>query len=221
MWNTPFFISFRIAIVATLCTFILGLFLSYRSMRWKKLRTITDVVFMLPLVLPPTVLGFFLLMVFSKQYAFGSFLNAHNISVVFSWWGGVLASLLVSFPLMYRSSQSAMEQMDKNLCDAGRTLGMREWDIFWKIVFPNCMPGIISGTILAFARAFGEFGATIMVAGNIPGKTQTISMAIYSAMQAGDFSLAYKWVAIMIVFSALCIILMNIGIAKRWKKVKR
>lgn len=175
---------------------------------------------MLPLVLPPTVLGFFLLMAFSKQYTFGGFLNAHGISIVFSWWGGVLASLLVAFPLMYRSAQSAMEQMDKNLCNAGRTLGMKEWHIFWKIVVPNCMPGIISGTVLAFARAFGEFGATIMVAGNIPGKTQTVSMAIYSAMQAGDFTTAYIWVGFMVFFSAICILLMNLSIAKKWKKVK-
>lgn len=218
--NSPFFLSLKIAIIATFLTASIGLFLSYRSLRWKTLRSVSDVVFMLPLVLPPTVLGFFLLVIFNKQYALGSFLDTYNIGIVFTWWGGVLASFLVSFPLMYRTAQSAMEQMDENLCHAGRTLGMKEWAIFWKIVVPNCMPSIISGTILAFARAFGEFGAIIMIAGNIPGKTQTISMAIYSAMQAGDFTMAYTWVGIMVGFSAICIVVMNISISKKWKKVK-
>lgn len=219
MWNSPLALSLRIALIATLMTLVLGLFLSYRSLRWKKLRTITDVLFLLPLVLPPTVIGFFLLMLFSKQHWLGSFLDTYGIRIVFSWWGGVLASFLVAFPLMVRSCQSAMEQMDQNLCDAARTLGMREWDIFWKVVLPNCLPGVISGSVLAFARAFGEFGATIMIAGNIPNKTQTISMAIYSAMQSGNYEVAYHWVFLMIAFSALCILLMNLSIKNR-KKVK-
>lgn len=218
MWS-PLFLSLRIAFIATLINLILGLFLAYRSLSWRKLRTITDVLFLLPMVLPPTVLGFFLLMLFSKQHPLGAFLDTHGIQVVFTAGGGILAAILVSFPLMIRSAQSAMAQMDRNLCQAARTLGMREWDIFWKVVLPNILPGVITGVLLSFARAFGEFGATIMIAGNIPGKTQTVSMAIYSAMQSGNYTLAYQWVFIMIVFSAICILIMNFCVRKNHKKV--
>lgn len=173
------------------------------------------------MVLPPTVIGFFLLLFFSKQYPFGQFLDNVGIQIIFSWWGGVFASFIVAFPLMYRSVQSAMEQMDENLCLVARTLGMKEITIFWKIVIPNCIPGIVSGILLAFTRAFGEFGATIMVAGNIPGKTQTISMAIYSAMQSGDFQTAYIWVACILLFSTACILVMQYVTSYKWKKVEK
>lgn len=221
MSTSPFFISLRIAICATILVCISGLFLSYYSLRWKKVRKIMDVVFMLPMVMPPTVIGFFLLVILSRQYTFGKFLVSHNMNIIFTWWAGVLSAYLVSFPLMYRSAQSAMEQLDDTLCHAARTLGMKEWHIFWKVMFPNCLPGIISGTILAFTRAFGEFGATIMVAGNIPNKTQTVSMAIYSAMQSGNITLAIQWVCIIIIFSSICIFLMNLCVHRNWKKVKK
>ncbi len=220
MMNSPFFISLRIALCATILVFITGLFFSYFSLRWKKLRKIMDVVFMLPMVLPPTVIGFFLLVVLSKQYAFGQFLNEHHINIIFTWWAGVISAYFVAFPLMYRSAQSAMEQLDDNLYHAARTLGMKEWTIFWKVIFPNCLPGILSGTILAFTRAFGEFGATIMVTGNIPNKTQTISMAIYSAMQSGNITLAIQWVCLILAFSSICIFIMNICVQRNWKKGK-
>lgn len=221
MFHSPFFISLKIALLATLLVFISGLFLAYKSLRWKKTRKIMDIIFLLPMVLPPTVIGFFLLLFFSKQYPFGQFLDNVGIQIIFSWWGGVFASFIVAFPLMYRSVQSAMEQMDENLCLVARTLGMKEITIFWKIVIPNCIPGIVSGILLAFTRAFGEFGATIMVAGNIPGKTQTISMAIYSAMQSGDFQTAYIWVACILLFSTTCILVMQYVTSYKWKKVEK
>lgn len=221
MFHSPFFISLKIALLATLLVFISGLFLAYKSLRWKKTRKIVDIIFLLPMVLPPTVIGFFLLLFFSKQYPFGQFLDNVGIQIIFSWWGGVFASFIVAFPLMYRSVQSAMEQMDENLCLVARTLGMKEITIFWKIVIPNCIPGIVSGILLAFTRAFGEFGATIMVAGNIPGKTQTISMAIYSAMQSGDFQTAYIWVACILLFSTACILVMQYVTSYKWKKVEK
>lgn len=221
MFHSPFFISLKIALLATLLVFISGLFLAYKSLRWKKTRKIMDIIFLLPMVLPPTVIGFFLLLFFSKQYPFGQFLDNVGIQIIFSWWGGVFASFIVAFPLMYRSVQSAMEQMDENLCLVARTLGMKEITIFWKIVIPNCIPGIVSGILLAFTRAFGEFGATIMVTGNIPGKTQTISMAIYSAMQSGDFQTAYIWVACILLFSTACILVMQYVTSYKWKKVEK
>lgn len=221
MFTSPFFISLRIALCATILVFISGLFFSYYSLQWKKARKIMDIVFMLPMVMPPTVIGFFLLVVLSRQYAFGQFLISNHINIIFTWWAGVLSSYFVAFPLMYRSAQSAMEQLDPSLCNAARTLGMKEWNIFWKVIFPNCLPGILSGTILAFTRAFGEFGATIMVTGNIPNKTQTISMAIYSAMQSGNITLAIQWVSLMIVFSSICIFIMNYCVQRSWKKGKK
>ena len=221
MFHSPFFISLKIALLATLLVFISGLFLAYKSLHWKKTRKIMDIIFLLPMVLPPTVIGFFLLLFFSKQCPFGQFLDSVGIQIIFSWWGGVFASFIVAFPLMYRSVQSAMEQMDENLCLVARTLGMKEITIFWKIVIPNCIPGIVSGILLAFTRAFGEFGATIMVAGNIPGKTQTISMAIYSAMQSGDFQTAYIWVACILLFSTACILVMQYVTSYKWKKVEK
>lgn len=220
MMNTPFFISLRIALCATILVFITGLFFSYVSLRLKKVRKIMDVVFMLPMVLPPTVIGFFLLVILSKQYILGQFFNEHHIHIIFTWWAGVISAYFVSFPLMYRSAQSAMEQLDINLYYAAQVLGMKEWTIFRKIIFPNCLPGILSGTILSFTRAFGEFGATIMVTGNIPNKTQTISMAIYSAMQSGNTTLAIQWVSIILIFSSLCILIMNVCIQRNWKKGK-
>jgi len=172
-----------------------------------------DGIFTLPLVLPPTVVGFFLLMVFGKNGFIGGLLNQIGAPVVFTWVGAVIASTVVAFPLMYRTARGAFEQLDENMLSAGRTLGMPERVLFFKVIFPNSIPGIMAGTILAFARALGEFGATIMVAGNIPQKTQTVSVAIYSAVQAGDWDTAYRWMFIIIGISLLTILLMN-----RWTK---
>ena len=161
------------------------------------------------MVLPPTVVGFFLLIIFGKNSLLGGLLLKMGISVLFTWQGAVIAAVVVSFPIMYRAARGALEQVDVNLIYAARTLGMSETKIFFRIQLPAAWPGVAAATILAFARAMGEFGATIMLAGNIPGKTQTMSVAIYTAVQSGDRSLAYYWVAIIMGISFFTIFLMN------------
>lgn len=212
VWN-----SIRTAIVATVITFFLGIYAAKATLRLNRLRSVADAVFTLPMVLPPTVVGFFLLVFFGNNSALGTFLAGINISMVFSFPGMVIAASVVSFPLMYRTSRGAFEQMNQDMISAGRTLGMSERAIFYKIILPNCWPGIVAATVLAFARALGEFGATIMIAGNIPGKTQTISLAIYHAMQLGNRTLAYQYVAIIFTMSFIAIIAMNIIQTKQEK----
>ena len=162
------------------------------------------------MVLPPTVVGFFLLMIFGKNSLIGGALASAGFSVLFTWQGAVIAAAAVSFPIMYRTCRGALEQVDRNIADAARTLGMSEGKIFFKIMIPMARPGIAAATILSFARALGEFGATMMLAGNMPGKTQTMSVAIYTAMQGGDREKAYIWVAIVMVISLVVILLMNL-----------
>lgn len=205
----PLYVSLKTAMVATVITFFLGIYIAYIVSRMKRGKLIVDALLTLPLVLPPTVIGFFLLSMFGNQGTFGKFLNQFGISIVFTWWGAVIAAVFVAFPLMYRTTKSTFEQFDKNILYAARTLGLSEITIFHKIVLPNCMPVILAGTILAFSRTLGEFGATIMIAGNIPGKTQTISIAIYQAVQAGNRQLAYQWVVVILCISFLCILAMN------------
>ena len=169
-------------------------------------------------MLPSTVVGFFLLVFFGKASGIGKWLAQFGIQIVFTWVGVVIASTVVAFPLMYRTARGAFEQMDTDLIDAGRTLGLSETAIFWRVVFPNSLPGIISGTVLTFARALGEFGATIMLAGNIPGKTQTLAIAVYSAVQLGHYEAAYRWVAVIVTISLLSILGMNAVNARQKQK---
>lgn len=205
----PLFISLKTALLATAITFFFGLYAARYVMQLERYQGIIDGLFTLPLVLPPTVVGFFLLVFLGKNSIVGKFLLQFDISIVFSWEATVIASTVVAFPLMYRTSRGAFEQIDENLISAARTLGMSEEKIFWRIVLPLSWSGIAAGTILAFARALGEFGATIMLAGNIPGKTQTMATAIYSAVQAGDRDTAYVWAGVIIVLSFVIMILMN------------
>lgn len=206
---SPLFISIKTALTATAVTFLLGIAAAYRVMKMKHGKAVLDTIFTLPMILPPTVVGFFLLLLFGKDGLFGTILQKIHVSVVFSWGGAVIASAVVAFPLIYRTARSAFEQLDRNLIDAGRTLGMSEWQIFWKIIFPNCLSGIAGGTILAFSRALGEFGATVMLAGNIPNRTQTMAVALYAAIQNGERELAYRWAAVMAAISFLAIFLLN------------
>ena len=162
------------------------------------------------MVLPPTVVGFFLLMIFGTNGMLGGLLASIGMSVVFTWQGAVIAAAAVSFPIMYRTARGALEQVDENLINAGRTLGMSESRIFFKILLPMSRPGIAAAAILSFARALGEFGATMMLAGNIPGRTQTMSIAIYTAMQGGNREKAYVWVAVIMAMSFGVMILMNL-----------
>lgn len=207
---SPLYISIKTSFIATLITFAIGLlaayFMAYYHGRFKGL---IDALFTLPLVLPPTVVGFFLLLFFGKNGPVGKILLNFGVSLIFSWPAAVISSTLVAFPLMYRTSRGAIEQIDNNIINAARTLGASELVIFFKVTLPLAWPGIAAGTILAFARGLGEFGATIMVAGNIPGKTQTIPLAIYFAAEGGDMNTALVWVLIIMAISFIVIILMN------------
>ncbi|MDR3248714.1 MAG: molybdate ABC transporter permease subunit [Treponema sp.] len=209
---SPILISMRTASAAIVVTFFLGLSLAKLvvDIRRKELRMILDGILTLPLVLPPTVAGFFLLHIFGARGPVGKFfLDFFSVRIAFSWSATVLAAVAISFPLMYRSSRGALEQVDPNLIYAARTLGFSEWRIFWQVVFPSALPGIAAGAVLAFARGLGEFGATAMIAGNITGKTRTLPLAIYSAVSAGDMDEAYRYVLVIVIFSFLVVALMN------------
>ncbi len=206
---SPLWLSLRVAFLATIMTFILGVLAAWMTVKLKRGKGIVDGLFTLPLVLPPTMVGFFLLVIFGKNGFIGQLLNQIGAPVVFTWTGAVIASTVVAFPLMYRTARGAFEQLDENLLSAGRTLGMTEGRLFFKVMIPNSIPSIMAGAVLAFARALGEFGATIMLAGNMPGKTQTVSVAIYTAVQAGNWDLAYRWMFIIVSISFVTILLMN------------
>ena len=180
-WS-PLFISLKTGFVAIIFIFILGVIGAIAVMKMNnRAKWIIDAVFTMPLVLPPTVAGYLLLLVFSLRRPFGIFLkNELGIKVIQSLSGCVIAAVVISFPLMYRSARAAFEQIDSNIIYAGRTLGMSEFEIITKVVIPTAMPGLLSGGILSFARAIGEYGATAMLAGNVLGKTRTISVAIAS-----------------------------------------
>lgn len=221
-WS-PLFISIKTGIVATIFSFFLGIYAARKVVKTTPgKKAIIDGILTLPMVLPPTVAGFFLLLIFSRRRPFGIFLFENfGIKVVQTWLGCIIAATVISFPLMYRNARAAMEQIDVNLIYAGRTLGMSDTEIFWKVVIPTAGPGIASGTILTFARALGEYGATSMLAGNIPGKTGTISQKIAMVIQDGDYMTEGVWVAIVMVIAFLVIFLMNLISGKKMKNVKR
>ncbi len=218
---SPLIISLKVAFTATLITIFAGTVAARFVLKIKRFKGIIDGLFTLPMVLPPTVVGFFLLVLLGKTSPVGKFLMNLNINIVFTWVGAVIASAVVSFPLMYRTVRGAFEQFDVNIIYAARTLGMSEGNIFRAIVLPNIVPGLIAGTILSFARALGEFGATMMLAGNIPGKTQTMSVAVYSAVQSGDNTTAYKWVAVVCAMSFTAMILMNFWNERQIKRTTK
>ena len=221
-WS-PLVISLKTGVVATIISFFLGIFAARKVIKTTPgKKAVIDGILTLPMVLPPTVAGFFLLLLFSKRRPFGIFLyDNFNIKVVQTWLGCIIAATVIAFPLMYRNARAAFEQIDVNLVYAGRTLGMSETQIFWKVVGPTAGPGIASGTILTFARALGEYGATSMLAGNIPGKTGTISQKIAMVIQDGDYLTAGIWVAIVILIALVIIILMNLISGKKMKNIKR
>lgn len=221
-WS-PLLISLKTGVVATVISFFLGIFAADRVVHaGPKAKAIADGILTLPMVLPPTVAGFFLLLLFSKRRPLGMFLFENlGITVVQTWAGCILAATVIAFPLMYRNARAAFEQLDINLIYAGRTLGMSEVKIFWRIVVPNAGPGIISGTILTFARALGEYGATSMLAGNIPGKTSTISQKIAMVIQDGDYVTAGVWVIIIMLIAFGVIVAMNLVAGKNMKNIQR
>ena len=207
---SPLWISLKTALLATFITFFLGVFAAYWMLGYRgKGKSLIEGIFVAPLILPPTVVGFLLLIFFGKNGPVGKLLEPFNTTIVFTWYGAAIAAIVVSFPLMYKTALAAFSQIDTNLLRVARTLGAKELTIFWRISLPLAFPGIIAATTLAFARALGEFGATLMLAGNIPGQTQTIPMAIYFAVEAGAMNEAWFWSITMMIISLSGIILAN------------
>ena len=221
-WS-PLVISLKTGAVATFLSFFLGIFAARKVLRARpRVRAVADGILTLPMVLPPTVAGFFLLLVFSRRRPLGIFLfERFELKVVQTWLGCIIAATVIALPLMYRNARAAFEQVDANLVYAGRTLGMSERAIFWKVVMPTAGPGIVSGTILTFARAMGEYGATSMLAGNIPGKTGTVSQRIAMVIQDGDYKTAGVWVVIVMGIAFGIIFLVNVFSGKNMKHINR
>ena len=209
---SPIIISLRTAILSIIVTFFLGVAAAQLVFRLKSkmMKTILDGLFTLPLVLPPTVAGVFLLYIFGMRRPIGKFfIEYFAVKVAFSWGATVLAAVVISFPLMYRAARGAFEQVNPDVLSAGRTIGMSEWKIFWKVQLPIAWPGVISGAVLAFARGLGEFGATAMIAGNIKGKTRTLPLAVYSAVASGNMKEAGEYVAVLVCISFIVVVCMN------------
>ena len=222
-WS-PILISMRTAGLSIVFTFFMGILAAWMVVRISHplVKTILDGIFTIPLVLPPTVAGFFLLLIFSTRRTVGSYLyTTFDIKIVQSWAGCVIAATVIAFPLMYRNARAAFEQVDTNLIYAARTLGMSEWKIFWKVVIPSAGPGVLSGTVLAFARALGEYGATSMLAGNIPGKTGTVSQKIAMVIQDGDYKTAGFWSVVVLLVGFLAMTAMNLLGNRRKKNQKQ
>ncbi|MBS3027213.1 MAG: molybdate ABC transporter permease subunit [Dolichospermum sp. DET50] len=213
---SPLWISLKTALLATFITFFLGISAAYWMLGYRgKGKSLIEGIFVAPLILPPTVVGFLLLLFFGKNGPVGKLLERFDTTIVFTWYGAAIAATVVSFPLMYKTALGAFSQIDANLLRVARTLGAKELTIFWRISLPLAFPGIVAATTLAFARALGEFGATLMLAGNIPGQTQTIPMAIYFAVEAGAINEAWFWSITIMIISLSGIILANF-----WQEVK-
>lgn len=191
---SPIWISLATSLTATAITFVVGIAAAaWRERRSGPMFALLDGIFLLPLVLPPTVVGFLLLLLFGRNGPFGRILLKLGTTIVFSWPATVIAAAVVSFPLMYVTARAALAQVDPELMNAARTLGASEWRAFRRVAMPLAAPGILAGMILSFARAFGEFGATLMLAGDIPGRTETIPLAIYFAVESNEMSRAIFW----------------------------
>jgi molybdate ABC transporter permease protein len=210
----PLWISLKVAAIAMLITFFLGIVAAHWMLHYRgKWKSLVEGILISPLILPPTVLGFLLLFLLGKNGFVGQFLAVFGINLVFTWYAAVIAAAIVAFPLMYKTALGAFEQVDSSLLQVAQTLGASRGMIFWRVLLPLSIPGILAGTILAFARALGEFGATLMLAGNIPGQTQTIPMAIYFAVEAGAMDEAWLWVIVILTISLSGIIAVNL-----WQK---
>ncbi len=213
---SPLWISLKTSLLATFITFFVGIAAAYWMLEYRgKAKSFIEAIFIAPLILPPTVVGFLLLLFFGKNGPVGQLMQQFDFTIVFTWYGAAIAATVVSFPLMYKTALGAFEQIDKNLLRVAKTLGATERTIFWRISLPLALPGIVAATTLAFARALGEFGATLMLAGNIPGQTQTIPMAIYFAVEAGAMDEAWYWAIAIMVISLSGIIAVNF-----WQEVR-
>lgn len=208
----PLFNSLRIAAIAAVFVFFLGIAAAYYIAKCPRIiKGILDVLFTLPLVLPPTVVGYLLLLLLGPKRPVGAlFLENFDVKLTMQWWSAVFAVIVIVFPLMYRTARGAFESFDENLASAGRTLGLSNTYIFWRIRIPACKQGIIAGVVLSFARALGEYGATSMIAGYTPGKTATVSTAVYNLWRTGNDALALKWVLINIAISAIVLLCINL-----------
>ena len=208
----PLFNSIRIAAISTVVVFFLGLLAAYYIAKAPPLvKGILDVVLTLPLVLPPTVMGYLLLLVLGPRRVLGSWaLGAFGVKLTMTWWSAVFATAAVSFPLMYRTARGAFESFDETLAQAGQTLGLSNAYIFWRVRMPCCRQGILAGTVLAFARALGEYGATSMIAGYTPGRTATISTTVYQLWRTGEDALALRWVLVNLAISAVVLLAVNL-----------
>ena len=219
----PLYNSLRIAAISTAVIFFLGIAAAYYIAKLPRLiKGILDVVLTLPLVLPPTVVGYLLLRVLGPKRIIGMWaLETFGVKLVMTWWSAIFATMVVIFPLMYRTVRSAFESFDETLSYAGQTLGLSNTYIFWRIRMPCCRQGILAGTVLAFARALGEYGATSMIAGYTPGKTATISTTVYQLWRTGDDALAFRWVLVNVAISAVVLLAVNLLERKRPDGSKR
>ena len=206
LWN-----SLRISAIACVLVFFLGLLCAYYIARLPRMvKGILDVILTLPMVLPPTVCGYFLLMLFGPKRPIGQLLLQHGIQFAMTWYGGILTAVVVAFPLMYRTARGAFESFDETLAWSGKTLGLSNTYIFWRIRMPACKQGILAGTVLAFARALGEYGATSMLIGYTPGRTATISTTVYQLWRTNDGQGAFFWVVVNLVISAVVLLIVNL-----------
>ena len=209
---SPVWISLKTTACASAVTFVLGILAAWAVMfiKGRRLRAVVDGILTIPLVLPPTVAGFFLLYLFGARRPIGSFVeDVFGFRIAFSWFATVLAAVIVSFPLMYRSAKAGFEQIDQNMIEEAKMMGLGKWGILWKILFPCTFPSILSGMILSTTRGLGEYGATAMLAGNIPGKTRTLPLAVYSEVAAGNMDRAWIYVAVILGVAFIAVWIMN------------
>ena len=208
----PLFNSLRIAGISTVITFFLGIFAAYYIAKTPRVvKGLLDVLLTLPLVLPPTVVGYLLLRLLGPKRILGAWvLDTFGVKMVMTWWSAIFATVVVSFPLMYRTARGAFESFDETLAQAGRTLGLSNNYIFWRVRMPVCRQGILAGTVLAFARALGEYGATSMIAGYTPGRTATISTTVYQLWRTDNDALAFQWVMINLAISFVVLMAVNL-----------
>ena len=218
----PLFNSLRIAAVSSVLVFFTGICAAYYAARLPRaVKGILDVILTLPMVLPPTVCGYFLLLVFGVKRPVGAFLLQYGIKFVMTWYGGILAAAVVSFPLMYRTARGAFESFDESLAWAGQTLGLSDTCIFWRIRMPACRQGILAGMVLAFARALGEYGATSMLIGYTPGRTATISTTVYQLWRTNDERGAFFWVMVNLAISTVVLLTVNMLETRQKEAVAR
>lgn len=215
----PLYNSIRVASISTLITFFLGIFAAHYIAKTPRfIKGVLDGILTLPLVLPPTVIGFFLLKIIGPLGPIGSrVLEVFGFKLTMTWYSAVFATTIISFPLIYRTARGAFEAFDSTLLYSGQTLGLSNTFLFWRVVMPNCKQGILAGTVLSFARALGEFGATTMVSGYIPGRTAIISTTVYQLWREGNDTLAYKWVFINLIISFIVLVAVNM-LENRYKQ---